>query len=235
LVNLGLLVAKLHGCTHVAVNNLNLNITEEMIPYYFSFKEADKGVVNLGFKWNDYYQKKFLMDICLWNLDTLLKIGGYPNQIWGWGCSDRILYHRYFKYLKENKKDGGLYIPIFKNQPKRYDLIEWGQVIDPQYQHLKILADWNLSKYDDIEILNKYLGDIADATNRKGSKCNDTEHSHSHSHFHENDKYENDAESSGTYKKYKSYLKVLDKHQHQKETEHYTFKLITKLQRDIIE
>ncbi len=240
LINLGLLIAKSNGCTHVVVNNINLIISEEMIPYYFSFEEANKGPVNIGFKWNDYYQKRFLNDICLWNLDMLFKMGGYANQIWGVGCDEKILYHRYIKYLREIKKSGHVYIPILNKTIKNYELESWGQIIDPQYQRLKILGDWMINKHNDIKDLNKYLSEIMNAKNRKGTTCHVTEneHSHSHSHIHDKDEDENESGSydeSETYKKYKSYLKILDKHQHQKEVEHYTFKLISHLEKDIIE
>ena len=59
LINLGLLIAKNEKCTHIVINNLNNYITSEMIPYYFAFKEANKGIVNIGFNWTDFYQKRF--------------------------------------------------------------------------------------------------------------------------------------------------------------------------------
>lgn len=235
LINLGLLIAKNEECTHIVINNLNTHIISEMIPYYFAFKEANKGIVNIGFNWTDFYQKKLLTDITLWNLDLLIKIGGYPNNIWGWGCSERIVYHRYFKYLNlknqnlnQNKKlnESNLYIPIFNKKMERYDLSDWGQVIDVEYQQLKILGDWFLEKYNDLNVLEKYLDDIIKIKQRQSSRCHDIEHKYdshpqinSHLHLHISENLEEN-------KKYKNDLKVLDNHSHQKEVSHYTFKLL---------
>ena len=199
-----------------------------------AFKEADKGPINIGFKWNEYYQKDFFNNICLWNLNTLLQIGGYSNQIWGSGCDGKILYHRYIKYLMDKKKQSNIYIPILNTNKgsilEGYELNTWEQIIDPQYQHLKILADWVVDKYDDISSLNKYLSSIIHIKNRKGTQCNDSRHSHTHDIINDFDETNNEFT-----KKDKSYLKILDKHQHQKEVEHYTFKLISHLEKDIIE
>ena len=193
-----------------------------MIPYYFAFKEADKGIVNIGFNWTSFYQKKLLTDITLWNLDLLIKIGGYSNQIWGWGCSERIVYHRYFKYLNKKNKilsENNLYIPIFNKKIERYDLSDWGQVIDEEYQQLKILGDWFLEKYNDLNVLEKYLDDIIKIKQRHSSRCQDLEHNHiSNLHIHNIENLEEENK--------KNDLKVLDNHSHQKEVSHYTFKLL---------
>jgi hypothetical protein len=224
LINLGLLIAKKHNCTHIVVNGLNIPIISEMIPYYMAFTEADKGVVNIGFNWSDYYQKKYFSSICLWNLEMLYMMGGYSNQIWGLESIDRILYHRYIKLKKNN-----IFIPILRDKLGKYELSTWGQIIDHEYQQVKILSDWYLEKYDDLSILSKYLDEIINTYKRRGSRCRDSEHQHQHQHNH------NDDEIKITEKRYNNDLKILDKHQHHKEVEHYTFKLITKLYKNIIE
>jgi hypothetical protein len=224
LINLGLLIAKKHNCTHIVVNGLNIPITSEMIPYYMAFTEADKGVVNIGFNWSDHYQKKYFSSICLWNLEMLYMMGGYSNQIWGLESIDRILYHRYIKLKK-----GQIFIPILRDKLGKYELSTWGQIIDHEYQQVKILSDWYLEKYDDLDILSKYLDEIINTYKRRGSRCHDHDHHHHHNHNVEGD------EIKITEKRYNNDLKILDKHQHQKEVEHYTFKLITKLYKNIIE
>ena len=248
LINLGLLIAKEEGCSHVVINNLNIKITDELIAYYLAFREADKGCVNIGFNWNEHYQKKYFTDICLWKLDLLFKLGGYPNNIWGWGCADKILYHRLIKYEetinkekdKEKVKDFKIMIPILKNKLDRYDLNDWGQIIDPLYQNLKIIGDWYLDKYDDLEILEKYLKDIIKKEIRKNAKCSDTthldnsNHTHNHSDIKKN-KLIKEGTLSNSENIEKVNLKILDKHQHQKEVEHYTFKLLYSNDKNIIE
>ncbi len=220
LINLGLLIARKHHCTHIVVNGLNIPITSEMIPYYMAFNEADKGAVNIGFNWSDHYQKKYFSSICLWNLEMLYKMGGYSNQIWGLESIDRILYHRYIK-LKNNQ----LFIPILREKLGKYELSTWGQIIDHEYQQVKILSDWYLEQYDDLEILSKYLDEIIHTHKRKGSRC--------HNHDIKDD--DNDNNDENNEKRYNNDLKILDKHQHQKEVEHYTFKLISNLHKNIIE
>jgi hypothetical protein len=255
LVNIGLLIAKANDCTHVVVNNLNYIITQDMLPYYLAFKDANKGPVHITFNWNSYYAKRVLTGVCLWNLDMLFKIGGYNNQIWGRGCSDKILYHRYMRYLNNHGKTGLLQVPILQNKLEKYDLNEWNQNNDEDYQQLKVLSDWysySLKKKD-FTILNKYLNEIITTIKRKGTKCHDhsesehDEHDHSHNDIDIEEKIDDKKEEkilneSGFIKsdeeillKYKSYLKLLDKHQHQKEVEHYTFKLISHIEKNLID
>ena len=244
LTNLGILIAKSQKCSHVLITNVNNKIKPDMIPYYLAFNETEKGGVNIGFSWSDHYQKKYFNDICLWKLDLLLKIGGYPNEIWGWGCADRILYHRYCKYIKTNKlKDGsqwGVFIPILKNKLDKYDLSDWGQIIDPQYQHLKILDDWNIEKYTDLDVLEKYIDEIINLRKKLSKKKNQSKTSlvssmkkiiKNNNDVSTNNEDSDIIETITDSERFKANLKIVDKYkyQHQKDVEHYTFKLISKL------
>ena len=201
LINIGLLIAKSHGCTHTVISTINNKITDDIIQYYIAFSDADKGVINIAFNWNDYYQKNYLSWICLWNINMLIKIGGYSNQIWNWGCADKIVYHRYCKHY--NKLNLSIKIPILHQSIEKYDSDYSEQIIDPHYQHLKILNDWYMDKYDDINVLEKYVEEIINL--RKPKK--------------EEDQIE----------KYDEKLKILEKFKYQNNVEHYVFKLFSEL------
>jgi hypothetical protein len=233
LANLGILIAKSYNCSHVIITNINKKINSSIIQYYLSFNETDRGVVNIGFDWNSYYQKKYLNDICLWKLDLLIKIGGYPNQIWGWGCADKILYHRFCKYASQHKLPNGkwnIFIPIFKNKFDIYELGIWGQIIDPQYQHLKMLNDWYIEKYEDLDILEKYIDEIINIHKKSSEKKTQTKKNILQDDFSMiNNDTDHTNEDLNKSERFKTNLKIIDKYQHQKDVEHYTFKLISQL------
>jgi hypothetical protein len=134
----------------------------------------------------------------------LIKIGGFPNQIWNWGCADKIVYHRYCKYQNNIQTlEHGVKVPILKKNIEKYGLGDLGQIIDPQYQHLKILNDWYIDKYEDINVLEKYVTEIINL--RKPKK--------------EDEQIE----------KYDEKLRILEKFKHQNNVEHYVFKLFSEL------
>ena len=168
LVNLGLLIAKKHKCTHIVINNLRFKPTKPLIPYYLSFEQADKAPVHIGFNWLAKYKGHYLGKCSLWNLKMLENIGGYNSNIWGWGSSDAILYHRYLKYANKNKFNPVVYIPTFEEAGtltyvNQVEPIQQ-HLLDGQYSQLKILLDWYQAEYTDIHKLEKFMKNILKKT-----------------------------------------------------------------------
>lgn len=218
LLNLGALIAKNNNCTHIVFNNLIHNPKPEMIKYYLAFDNSNQVPVHLKFTWSGHHQKKYFSYVCLWNLNMFLKFGGFSNQVWGWGCSDKILYHR---YRKVNKTDY-FYYPIESETGfVNFDigLMSTGQIIDYHYQNLKILEDWNQKKYNDLKNLEGFLIKPGTFKYKKNSKPRSIKTYKTHS-------FKDDTSETDTDYRYKQHLKVLDHHKHHKEVEHYIFKLI---------
>jgi len=211
LINLGLLIAKKHNCTHIVINNLSFISSPTLMPYYLAFEKANKAPVQIGFNWKSKYKGHHLGTCILWNIKMFEKIGGYSNNVWGWGCSDAILYHRYLKYHKENKTNGLVYIPISESSGIKREEIHAIQqhLVDGQYKQLKVLTDWYSDDYTDLKQLDTLLAKVIRGKLRKGTQCTEVTRNDSDSKF-----------------RYEKYLKLLDKHSHQKEVEHYTFKLM---------
>ena len=218
LINIGLLVAKKHGCTHIAINNVSFLPSQKLLSYYLAFEKANEAPVQIGFSWKSKYRGHYLGIAILWNLSVLEKVGGYSNNVWGWGCSDAILYHRYLKYCQNLEKEGKIYIPILDSSGiKREEIAAKQQhLIDGQYRQLKILSDWYMESYNDLENLKKFLDKEIKRKFKKKSQSQKVSYS-------DNRKL-----------RYEKYLKLLDKHQRHKEVEHYTFKLMTEDLFDLI-
>lgn len=211
LINLGLLIAKKHECTHIVINNLSFFATPSLMPYYLDFEKANEAPVQIGFDWKAKYKGYYLGTCILWNIKMLENVGGYSNSIWGWGCSDAILYHRYIKYINKNKVKGTILIPISDTQYTKLSEISAIQqhLIDGQYKQLKILTDWFINDYKDLKELDKHLSKAIQLKLRKGKT-------------HENITYNEDNSKF----RYDKYLKLIDKHTNQKEIEYYVFKLM---------
>jgi hypothetical protein len=228
LINIGVLIAKAHHCTHILISSINTKIRPDIVPYFFSFNETNNSVINIAFSWSDYYQKNYLSGLSLWNINTLINIGGFPNQIWNWGCADRIVYHRYYKYIKKNNLNYGIKIPILKNNIEKYGLGDLGQIIDPQYQHLKIINDWNIKEYEDISIINKIIDNIDNIINyqknKNKKKIQEIEEDKDINLISIKDYSSRNMEES---EKYQSKLKIIEKIEHQKNVDHYVFKLFS--------
>jgi hypothetical protein len=221
LVNLGLLIAKKHNCTHIVINNLRFKPTKPLIPYYLSFEQANKAPVHIGFSWLSKYKGHYLGKCALWNLNMLEHIGGYNMNIWGWGCSDAILYHRYLKYAANKKIDPIIYIPVSEEAGTNIYVDQVSPIqqhlVDGQYGQLKILLDWHNDTYDDITKLNKFLKKIIKKTHKKTIT-----HSSSTSSL-----------SKDTNIRYNKKLQLMETHI-SPPTEHYIFKLLNDIRNDLI-
>jgi hypothetical protein len=225
LINIGVLIAKAHHCTHILISSINTKIRSDIVPYFFSFNEANSSVINIAFSWSDYYQKNYLSGLSLWNINTLINIGGFPNQIWNWGCADRIIYHRYYKYIKKNNHKYGIKIPILKNGIEKYGLGDLGQIIDPQYQHLKIINDWNIKEYEDVKIIDKLIDNIDNIINyQKNKKKTEEINEDKDINLINIEDYSGNIEET---EKYQEKLKLIEKIEHQKNVDHYVFKLFS--------
>ena len=91
LLNLGFLAAEKEGFNNFIFHDVDLLPSDDLLPYYFYNTELPLHIGNLGKKYSFF---TFFGGITGFPLKLLHKINGFPNQLWGWGGEDDIIYNR---------------------------------------------------------------------------------------------------------------------------------------------
>ncbi len=93
-----------------------------------------------------------------------------------------------------------------------------------------MLNDWYIEKYEDLDILEKYIDEIINIRKKSSEKKTQTKKNILQDDFSMiNNDADHTNEDLNKSERFKTNLKIIDKYQHQKDVEHYTFKLISQL------
>jgi len=96
LLNLGQKIAEKEGFNNLIFHDVDLTPSDELLPYYFKLLDAP---IHLGSIWNKYNHYTFFGGVTILNNTLFKKINGFPNQFWGWGGEDDVLYNRCANYI----------------------------------------------------------------------------------------------------------------------------------------
>jgi len=92
LCNLGFLVAEKEGFNNFIFHDVDLLPSDDLLPYYFYNSNLPIHIGIRGYKYTHY---TYFGGVTGFSLVLLRKINGHPNQLWGWGGEDDIIYNRY--------------------------------------------------------------------------------------------------------------------------------------------
>ena len=91
LLNLGYKISENYGYDNLAFHDVDLIPSDDLLPYYFY---RSKNPIHPGSIWDKYSFNEFFGGVTIFNSELFKKIQGYPNQFWGWGGEDDVLYNR---------------------------------------------------------------------------------------------------------------------------------------------
>lgn len=102
LLNLGAKIATNYDFDNFIFHDIDLLPDQELLKYYYYIT---KYPIHIASIWNKYTHFTFFGGITIINKDLFTKSNGYPNNFWGWGGEDDVLYNRISKY------NNNIYIP----------------------------------------------------------------------------------------------------------------------------
>lgn len=91
LCNLGFLAAEKEGFNNFIFHDVDLIPSDDLLPYYF-YNSNDP--LHIGVRGDKYKHYTYFGGVTGFSLLLLRKINGHPNQLWGWGGEDDIIYNR---------------------------------------------------------------------------------------------------------------------------------------------
>jgi len=91
LCNLGVLLAEKEGYNNIIFHDVDLIPSDDLLPYYFYTSDIPIHIGNKGKKYSHY---TYFGGVTAFSIKLLKKINGFPNQLWGWGGEDDIIYDR---------------------------------------------------------------------------------------------------------------------------------------------
>ena len=143
LLNLGQKIAEKQGFNNLAFHDVDLTPSDDLLPYYFY---KSKNPIHPGSIWDKYTFNEFFGGVTIFNNELFKKIEGYPNQFWGWGGEDDVLYNRCLNNIDN------ILVP------------EVGKITEMEHVHTSKIKSIKLSSV----IKQKLILDDLDASNKNG-------------------------------------------------------------------
>lgn len=91
LLNMGIKYGLRKGFNNFVLHDVDLLPDDNLLPYYFYYNNIP---VHIASDWNKYTFKEFFGGVTMLNDKLLEKTNGFPNDMWGWGGEDDVLYNR---------------------------------------------------------------------------------------------------------------------------------------------
>lgn len=103
LLNIGSKIAIDNGYNNLVFHDIDLLPDDDLMPYYFY--KSDKPI-HIASVWKTKYKHfTYYGGVNVISSNLFIKINGFPNNMWGWGKEDDLLYKRTAKYIND------IYIP----------------------------------------------------------------------------------------------------------------------------
>ena len=96
LLNIGFEIARERGCQYHIFHDVDLLPSPLLLGYYAHYPKVP---LHIAAVWEKYQNLGlFFGGVCSFNTQQFEQLDGYPNEFWGWGGEDEVLYHRITDY-----------------------------------------------------------------------------------------------------------------------------------------
>ena len=102
LLNMGIKYGLEKGFNNFVLHDVDLLPDNDLLEYYYYYSDIP---VHIAADWDKYTFSEFFGGITMLNDKLLEKTNGFPNNMWGWGGEDDVLYNRCAKHINK------IYIP----------------------------------------------------------------------------------------------------------------------------
>ena len=104
LLNVGCHIAINQGYTNLIFHDIDLLPNDDLIPYYLYNSDKPIHIANV---WKSKYTHfTYFGGVNVFNKELFIRINGFPNNMWGWGKEDDLLYRRTGELVDE------IYVPL---------------------------------------------------------------------------------------------------------------------------